>query len=196
MVSSGWSTTIRLVQTVFAALIGGLIAGVIVVTILYLAGVIEREPFFGRLQGRRVQDVFLYAWPFIVIGLGFSLAYVWNPSMSYPKPEFYRASSEVIILLLFGLIIERDVVARLDWPQRLEYGLILLAAEAAALLALSESLPNADEGFVGGSRFWTTALSTFTAAGLLASSVLVVAALVSRGTRSNAKSSAKASPSK
>ncbi|MDQ5819855.1 MAG: hypothetical protein M3540_00235, partial [Actinomycetota bacterium] len=90
------------------------------------------------------------------------------------------------VLLLIGLIIEQGVIANLRWLQRLEYGLILLAGETAAFLSISTSLPNAGGASsvnVGGTLFMTTLLSTLTITALFAAFVLVIAAVVSRGTR-------------
>jgi hypothetical protein len=168
-------------KEVIASVLGVLIGGVITVVTLYFSGSLERFPRLRLISASKAFDGFLYLWPILLFGLGFAIAYYLNPRWDFPSAEFYRAASEVIVLLLIGLIFEREVVARIGFWQRFEYGLILIAGEAAAFLAVSESLPDADANSVGGTEFMTVLLSTLTVAALLAATILAVAALISRG---------------
>jgi hypothetical protein len=148
-----------------------------VVAILYLAGVIDRAPRLEWARNGRVGSAFLYLWPILSVTLGF-LIVVWNPSASFPAPEFYRVACEVIVLFIVALIVDREVLTELRFSLRLEYGLFMLAGLAASLLAVSQSLPDASENDVGGGVFLTTLIASFTAAGLLAAAALVIAAVV------------------
>jgi hypothetical protein len=118
---------------------------------------------------------FLSSWPFLLVGIGFWIAYGHPNGWDFPSENFYPISAEVIVLLLLGLIIERDVIADLHWLHRIEYGVILMAGEGAALLETSGSAPSSEGDAL------TVLLSTLTVTGLFSASVLLLAAVGRRG---------------
>jgi hypothetical protein len=67
------------------------------------------------------------------------LTFIWDPDgTQFPSVEFYVVGAEILALLLIALILERETIRGLKGWLRLEYALILLAGEGAALTRVAD----------------------------------------------------------
>jgi hypothetical protein len=122
---------------------------------------------------------FLYLWPLLALGPVVVLVFVNKPETgNFPNLEFYRVAAEVMPLLLIALLVEGELVSKLQWGLRVEFTLVILVAEAAAIVAVAEIFGHAPD--VGGSVQGTGILAVLTGTGLLAAAFLICAAVLLR----------------
>src|SRR5215204_862911 len=159
-----------------------LILAILAVGIAYPAGVVESLPRL-RWFGTRKRLELVAAWcPALVIGL-FGIVLWFETPFYFPHPDYYKTAAEVIPIVFVALIIERSVLASFSARALMIYGLLFATGEAAALLAISQSLKGSDPvvRHYGGPRFTSEAVAVLTSTALLAAGVLAAAAVVARG---------------
>jgi hypothetical protein len=77
--------------------------------------------------------------PLAIAGTLAALTFIWDPDgTQFPSVEFYVVGAEILALLLIALILERETIRGLKGWLRLEYALILLAGEGAALTRVAD----------------------------------------------------------
>ena len=77
--------------------------------------------------------------PLAVAGTLAALTFIWSPDgTQFPSVEFYVVGAEILALLLIALVLERETIRELRGWLRIEYALILLAGEGAALTRVAD----------------------------------------------------------
>ena len=156
-------------------------AGVVAAGVLYPSGFVSGSP---RLRALAQSDT--YEWiaalcPALAPGLFAVVTVIWDKRLLLPQPEFYRLAAEVIPLAFLALVIEGKVLASFSNKVILAwYGLLFVAGEVAAFIAVSGSVRGSHGFRVGGSHAFSEVLSRVTTAALVAAAVLSAAAVISR----------------
>ncbi len=155
------------------------VAGVLVAILAALST--ARIARVGLAAVSRTRRWIVYLWPALAVVPIAVFIFVWSPTTaSFPASEFYVTAAEVIPLLTIALMVERMLISALPRVIYVEFIAMLLIGELAAFLALSRIVAGETDRAVGGGYALTGILATFTAAGLIAGGLLVVAAALRR----------------